>query len=40
MRQLAPLSQSTPASLELVNWPPGTPVIEPEVSSTISMLPL
>jgi hypothetical protein len=34
------LSQSTPTSVELANWPPGTPVIEPEVSSTMSMLAL
>lgn len=39
-RQLLPLSQSTPASLLLLKLPPGTPVIEPEVSSTMSMLPL
>jgi hypothetical protein len=40
LRQFAPLSQSTPASDELANRPPGTPVIEPEVSSTTSMLAL
>jgi hypothetical protein len=39
-RQFTPLSQSTPASVLFWNWPPGTPVIEPEVSRTMSMLAL
>jgi hypothetical protein len=39
-RQFIPLSQSTPASEALAKRPPGTPVMEPEVSSTISMLAL
>jgi hypothetical protein len=34
------LSQSTPHSALFWNWPPGTPFIEPEVSSTMSMLAL
>jgi hypothetical protein len=36
-RQLTPSSQSTPTSVEVSNAPPGTPVSEPEVSSTTSM---
>ena len=39
-RQLFPSLQSTPTSVEFENEPPGTPVSEPEVSSTISMLGL
>jgi hypothetical protein len=39
-RQSSPWSQSTPTSLALVNEPPGTPVIEPDVSSTMSMFGL
>jgi len=40
MRQLLPLSQSTPTSAELENCPPGTPVIDPDVSRTMSMFAL
>jgi hypothetical protein len=40
LRQFTPLSQSTPHSVLFWNWPPGTPFIEPEVSSTMSMLAL
>ncbi len=39
-RQLLPSSQSTPTSLLVMNDPPGTPVSEPDVSSTISMFGL
>jgi hypothetical protein len=39
-RQLTPLSQSTPTSVVVLKVPPGTPVREPEVSSTISMFGL
>jgi hypothetical protein len=39
-RQLVPSSQSTPTSLLVVNDPPGTPVSEPDVSSTINMFGL
>ena len=39
-RQLVPLLQSTPASESEEKLPPGTPVIEPELSSTTSMLAL
>jgi hypothetical protein len=39
-RQFTPLSQSTPHSVLSWNWPPGTPVIDPEVSRTMSMLAL
>jgi hypothetical protein len=38
--QSTPLLQSTPASLGDEKVPPGTPVIEPDVSSTISVLAL
>jgi hypothetical protein len=37
-RQFLPSSQSTPTSLEYVKAAPGTPFIEPDVSSTINML--
>jgi hypothetical protein len=39
-RQLTPSSQSTPTSVLSSNDPPGTPVSEPEVSSTTSMFGL
>jgi hypothetical protein len=37
VRQSVPSSQSTPTSVPAPKAPPGTPVIEPDVSSTTSM---
>ena len=39
-RHMRPSSQSTPTSLSVSKVPPGTPVIEPEVSNRISMFGL
>jgi hypothetical protein len=38
VRQSVPSSQSTPTSVPEPKAPPGTPVIEPDVSRTTSML--